>query len=220
MLFLIFINDLPIITKCKSYFFADDTTLLFSHNDTAQLELKLNLKLEKIQNWMNANILTINYTKTKFALFKKISPSNFPNKPILRWYPNRTSRKYKYVGFVIASRLNWELHIAPVDQKVACGSAALHKLQPYVNVDLLRKIYFSIVYCYLYYAILIWGTANKALLDSLVKLNNRAIRIVCKIHTNEQISMKDMHLSTHILGIDNIYKYELAQYMFKICDEM
>jgi len=50
MLFLIFINDLPAITKCKSYFFTDDTTLLLSHNNTAQLDLKLNLELEKIQN--------------------------------------------------------------------------------------------------------------------------------------------------------------------------
>jgi len=61
---------------------------------------------------------------------------------------------------------------AHVGEKVACGSVALYKLQPYVNVDLLRKIYFSIVYCHLYYAILIWGTANKTLLDSLAKLNN------------------------------------------------
>jgi len=45
MLFLIFINDLPVITKCKSYLFADDTMLLL-HNNTAQLELNLNLELE------------------------------------------------------------------------------------------------------------------------------------------------------------------------------
>jgi len=48
-----------------------------------------------------------------------------------------------------------------VGKKVACGSAALYKLQPYINVDLLRKIYFCIVYCHLYNGILIWGTANK-----------------------------------------------------------
>ena len=31
-----------------SYLFVDDTTLLRSHNNTAQLELKLNLELEEI----------------------------------------------------------------------------------------------------------------------------------------------------------------------------
>jgi len=51
---------------------------LLSHNNTAQLELKLNLELEKIQNWMNANNLTINYTKTKFITLFKISPLTFP----------------------------------------------------------------------------------------------------------------------------------------------
>jgi len=56
------------------------------------------------------------------------------------------------------------------------------------------------------------------LLDSLVKLNNRAVRNVCKIHTNVQIFIKDMHLSTYILEINNIYQYELAKYMFEICN--
>jgi len=31
------------------------TLLLLLHNNAAELELKLNLELEKIQNWMNAN---------------------------------------------------------------------------------------------------------------------------------------------------------------------
>jgi len=101
---------------------------------------------------------------------------------------------------------------------VACGSAAVYNLQPYINVDLLRKIYFSTVYCHISNAILIWGTTDKTLLDPLVKLNNLAIRNVCKIHTNEQISIKDMHLSTYILEIKKIYNYELTKYMFKICN--
>jgi len=45
MLFLIFINDLPVITKGKFYLFANDTTLLLSHNNTAQLEFKLNFEI-------------------------------------------------------------------------------------------------------------------------------------------------------------------------------
>jgi len=74
----------------------------------------------------------------------------------------------KYLGFVIDSQFNWNLHIAHEEQKVICGGAALYKLQPYANVDLLHKVNFSIVYCHLHYTILIWGTANKTLLDFLV----------------------------------------------------
>ena len=202
---------MPLITKCKSYLFADDTTLLLSHNNTAQLELNLNLELEKIQNWMKGSKLTINYTKTKFILFSKIflliSPTNLSCGVI----PIEQVESIKYPGVVIDSRLIWELHIDHVGKNVVCGNAELYKLQPYVNVDLLRKLDFSIVYCHLYYAILFLGAANKTLLDFLVKLNNRAVRNVCKIHTNEEISIKYMHLSTYILEINNIYKYELGK---------
>ena len=77
-LFLIFINDLPAITKCKSYHFADDTTVFLSHNNTVQLELELNLEFEKIHIWMNANKLTVTYKNTIFIRFSKLSPLTSP----------------------------------------------------------------------------------------------------------------------------------------------
>jgi len=44
--------------------------------------------------------------------------------------------------------------------KVIYGSAALLKLQSYLTVNLFGKVYFSIVYCHLHYAIFTWGTAK------------------------------------------------------------
>jgi len=68
--FLSYSNDLPAATKCL---FDAGTTLLIS-----QLELKLNLELEKIQNWVNASTSTVNYKKSKFVLFSKNSPLTSP----------------------------------------------------------------------------------------------------------------------------------------------
>jgi len=48
MLFPIFINNFSVVIKCLSYLFADDTTLFRSHNNTAQLELKVNFEQEEI----------------------------------------------------------------------------------------------------------------------------------------------------------------------------
>jgi len=58
------IHYLPSGTKCTSFHFANDTILLHSHNNAIHLELKVNLELDKIQNWMNANKLTVNFTKS------------------------------------------------------------------------------------------------------------------------------------------------------------
>jgi len=112
-----------------------------------------------------------------------------------------------------------DIHMAHVGKKVACSSAALYTLQAYIKMDLLRKVYFSIVYCHLHYAILIWGIANKTLVDSL-EVNNRAICNVREIHMIKQLPIKDMFLSTYILEIKNIYKYELAKYIYKMCTQM
>ena len=109
-------------------------------------------------------------------------------------------------------------------KNVACGTAALYKLQPYVNGDLLRSIYFSIVYCHLHYAVLMWGTAS-AISTNLVRLcvvilNNRGKRSVHQIHINEQIPIKGTQFSTYIIEIKNIYTYKLAKYICKICNQM
>jgi len=51
----------------KTFYFSKIVvdTCFQTKNRTAQLQSKLLLKLEKIQYWMNANKLTLNYTKTK-----------------------------------------------------------------------------------------------------------------------------------------------------------
>ena len=87
---------------------------------------------------MNSNKLTIKYTKTKFTLFSKISSLTSPINLSCGGIPIEQVENIKYLGIVIDSWLNLELHIAQVGENVACGGAALYKLQPYVNVDLLR----------------------------------------------------------------------------------
>jgi len=99
--------------------------------------------------------LTVNYTqKTKNPLFSKI-PS-LTSITLLCWYHNRTNCKYycEYLDVLTDSRLNLDLQIAHVGKKFIYGNAALYKLQPYVIADVLRKVYFSIVYAHYYHAIL------------------------------------------------------------------
>jgi len=66
----IFIYDLPVITTSESYLFADDIVLLLSHCNTAQLELKMCLEPQKIQDWMNANKLTTNTLRVDLRIYR------------------------------------------------------------------------------------------------------------------------------------------------------
>ena len=50
--------------------FADDTNLLFSNKNPKVMEKILNQELKSVFEWLCANRLSINVTKTEFIIFK------------------------------------------------------------------------------------------------------------------------------------------------------
>ena len=48
--------------------YADDTHLTFASNDVVHLEENINHDLTKITEWLTANNLTLNKSKTEFML--------------------------------------------------------------------------------------------------------------------------------------------------------
>ena len=67
LLFLIYINDLPLAMSFFTNLFADDTSFLKSNIKT--LVINANFELKKAAAWFQANRLTLNVSKTKFMIF-------------------------------------------------------------------------------------------------------------------------------------------------------
>ena len=76
LLFLIFINDLPLASKFFIRLFADDTFLCAQNENFLSLETETNKELEKVYNWLFSNKLTLNISKSKFMIltYKKNIP--------------------------------------------------------------------------------------------------------------------------------------------------
>ena len=78
LLFLLYINDLPNISKILDfYLFADDTSIYYESESLDKLEKKVNKELRKLQMWLNVNRLSLNISKTNFVVFH---PFNKPLK--------------------------------------------------------------------------------------------------------------------------------------------
>jgi hypothetical protein len=69
LLFLIYINDLPLATLLYPLLFADDTTLLASGPDIDNLFDFVNSELKKIAYFFRQNKLALHPNKTNFILF-------------------------------------------------------------------------------------------------------------------------------------------------------
>ena len=81
---------------------------------------------------------------------------------------------------------------------------ALAKIRHCVSFELLREIYYALVYSYVRYGICIWGNANQTALDPLKVLNHRAARIMTFAPFG-RIDMKPVLDNIEILDIEDIF---------------
>ena len=131
LLFLIYINDLHIAIKyCTVHHSADDTNIPIKNKSLKQIKKQLNLDLRNLNNWLKANKISLNASKTELLIFRH------PNKKInydlkikidgKRLIP---SKYIKYLGIVIDEHLNWNYHVDTLAPKLARAIGMLMKVR-------------------------------------------------------------------------------------------
>jgi len=55
LLFLLYVNDLPLVSNFKTILFADDIVLSLSANSMHELTIKINQEFESVDNWLKYN---------------------------------------------------------------------------------------------------------------------------------------------------------------------
>ena len=69
LLFLMYINDLPKSTCFNTTLFANDTYLSIS--SSSLIRLKINKEINKVDEWLRSNKLSLNYKKSPYLVIKK-----------------------------------------------------------------------------------------------------------------------------------------------------
>lgn len=216
LLFLLYINDLPLCSKIPHFvLFADDTNILFSHRDPKTLETIINNELKHISNWFKLNKLSLNIKKTNFMSFK----NKYSNKPDTTFEVQIDGIKItqvnttKFLGLLIDHNLSWTSHTQHVSKIVSKYNGIIRKVRPFLPSNLLTTLYNSLVLPYLSYGTVVWADMNNANLNSLFLLQKRIIRTCTNSlwldHTDP------LFISLKTLKISDIYKLQLATFMFQ-----
>ena len=72
LLFLIYINDLPNVSKkLYSILFADDASVFLEGNNLNSLSTIINEELNKLSIWLASNKLTLNLEKSHYVIFHR-----------------------------------------------------------------------------------------------------------------------------------------------------
>ena len=152
--------------------FADDTTLGYRCNDLHELQNILEEEVYKVTKWLAANKLILNVAKTHSMLFSfkrniselkiKINDTEIERKSVT-----------KFLGVQIDDKLNWKAHITHICSKISKAIAILRKVRSIFPLNILKMIYMSLIYSHINYCILIWGSAEKTILEPLFKLQKK-----------------------------------------------
>ena len=162
LLFIIYVNDMPWASpNFNAILYADDTTLINSlcsfnlNNDGLNydsVENTINCELSKVYNWLAANKLSLNISKTKFMIF------HFPQRKLnininLKIVDKTIERtgEFDFLGLRIQENLLWSAHITKIANKLSriTGNSILKRVQKFIPIQMLITIIIPIPFSYL-----------------------------------------------------------------------
>ena len=162
---------------------------------------------------MNANRLTVNYTKTNYIIFTR---SNIQKQFTITMDTHKLERveNTRYLGVQLDQKLNWNSHLKTVKSKLNSASYILSKLRHYLDVPSLKMVYYSLVYPSLNYCVTNWGGSPQTSLQPIITTQKKILRFITL--NSYDSHTKPIFLHHKILPFTQIYQLNLAILMHKI----
>ena len=212
LLFLIYINDLnACILFSTIRHFADDTNLLHivdrSKTRNRNPLRKLNIDLKSLNQWLLANKISLNATKTELIYFRN-NRTPIPDGNLkLNGVKLQHTSHIKYVGITFDEHLTFKRHITLLNSKLKRANNLLALSRHYLTRKLLIQIYYGQFYSHLTYGCQLWGQNDNAI-EQTITLQKKAIRIMSFAHFQEHASPLFRNLNllklTDIVKLSNI----------------
>ena len=220
VLFLLYINDFNQSSDLFDFhLFADDANLFYRHKSLSILESDINNELVNINTWLCANKLSLNIKKSNFVLFHP------PQRKItlqVKLYISGTSLQkencIKYLGIMIDSNLSWKSQISCISKKIKRSIGILSKLRYYVDLSILIKLYYALIYPFLIYGIITWGNTYPTTIQPLSVLQKKAVRIMTFSKFDEHSS--PLFKKLNIIKLSDLIKYHISIFMFKFHNQL
>ena len=215
LLFLIFINDMPNISKkLKFYLFADDTSIYYEFETLNETIKQMNKELKLVKKWQDANKLSLNIDKTNYVIFHSTQIKIPPDVRIK--IGNKILNRVKYVkflGILMDEHLNWKYHITKLSKKLSRTCGMLFKIRKLLPINILINVYNSLFMSFLQYGIVVWGLTFASYTNCIAKIQKKAIRIIS--HQSYISHSLPIFQELRLLRISDIIQLKLLTFVYE-----
>ena len=237
ILFLCYINDLPIATSLLTFMFADDTSGLLAGDSLPDLIDQMNIEIKNLANWFRANKMAVNIGKTKFIIFhpkskkvelngrqivydnneigKPIDPQLIlPLERIHNSHKDKESRAYKLLGIYLDENLTFDHHVNFLNSKLTRSLFCIKRAKQFINAKSLKLLYFALIHSNLLYCIGTLSAMSNANSKKIFKIQKKAIRSISNAKYNDAIM--PLFASLEILPYNKMQKQAKLHFMHGI----
>ena len=179
LLFILYINDLPQVSKLARYiFYADDANIIITAENYEDLRTKVSGVLNLIDSWVVKNGLKLNIKKTKYMVFTNRNNVERDLNIRVNGVTIEHSDRERFLGVILDTNLAWMSHINLLSSKVSRNAGIIYKLKGIVPASVLKNLYNSFVQSHLNYCSSLWGMGTKSSLTKLFTSQNKAVRAI------------------------------------------
>ena len=140
--------------------FADDTSILATSNNYAELNQNLNFLLQLTSKWFKINQLVLSTNKTYTIKFVSYKAPIYPLHLIDADQTLSVTDTIKFLGLHLDSHLSWKSHTNVLVRKLSSVCYVLRKLSNILNIVTLRIVYFAYFQSLVNYGIIFWGSSS------------------------------------------------------------
>ena len=190
LLFLIFINDLPLsVNRSSLHMYADDQTLITKGKNLNEINTTVNSDIAPISNWMISNSMRVNTTKTKYVLIatpqKLKSIANNRNDDLLSVYIAGSKISQVNCGSILGvsldETLSWNSHVNRLCLTLSKRIGLIRRLRQFIPKQNRIVLYYGLIQSSLDYCIIVWGNTTECNIDKVFTLQKRLLRVLFEL---------------------------------------
>lgn len=219
-----------VVKSCDMFMFADDTCILYGHEDLSVVQAYLQQDFDNITRWAHDNGIILNVKKTNIMHICSSHRKRDKETMLAVQGHSYDCLHYddsapcgcqliqqveacKYLGVVVDNKFNWERHVNHLLGKLRLLLFKFNQLKYCVPRSVLYSVYFALVDSIIDYGIVTYGSTFNVHINKIKQLQLRFVKMLVSedLKNKAKANYETLFKKCNILPVDKKFLLKIAK---------